>query len=200
MTNSTAFVLLFFERLKFKFKKASLCYNKLQAKAEILWIKESQKGRVLKEWKVSFMLFSDENKVWRCGGRLGIAELPYNTRYPILLPKGHPFTLLIVRRAHQRVLHSGVKDTLTEIRSSYWIPQGRSFVRNYISHCVICRRYNSSSYKSSPPLPEFRVSQSFPFSSVGIVYAGPPWIRQKVYVSQRGGQNAHTTQNVKTWI
>ena len=204
LINSTAFVLLFFEKLKFKLKlkKECLCYNELKEQAEILWIKESQNGRVLKEWKVSFMLFCDENKVWRCGGRLGNAELPYNTKYPILLPKGHLFTLLVVRRAHQRVLHSGAKDTLTEIRSSYWIPQGRSFVRNYINHCVICRRYNSSSYKPPPPppLPEFRVSQSFPFSSVGIDYAGPLWIKQNAFVSQRGRQNTHTTKNVKTWI
>ena len=61
--------------------------------------------------------------------------------------------------------HSGVKDTLVEVRSSYWIPQGRAFVRQYIYRCVTCRRYAASSYKPPPPppLPEFRVQQSMPF-------------------------------------
>ena len=71
-------------------------------------------------------------EIWRCGGRLGNLDLSHDARYPILLPKGHQFTSLVIRRAHQRVLHSGVKDTLTEIRSRYWIPRGRGAVRQFI--------------------------------------------------------------------
>ena len=57
------------------------------------------------------------------GGRLCNSDLPYHTKHTILLPRSHHFSLLVVRIAHQRVQHSGVKDTLTEVQSRYWIPQ-----------------------------------------------------------------------------
>ena len=121
------------------------------------------------------MLYLDEDVIWRCGGRLGNSDLPYHTKHPILLPRSHRFTLLVVRRAHERVLHSGVNNTLAEVRSHYWIPQGWLFIRGYIKHCFICRRYSAMHYQPPqlPLLPEFRVQRSNPFSAVGVDYAGP---------------------------
>ena len=55
-------------------------------------------------------------------------------------------TRLIVTDAHKRILHSGVKETLTEVRSSFWIVRGRQFVQSIIHECVVC-------YQSVPPLP-----------------------------------------------
>ena len=72
------------------------------ARAERLWIIESQK--CLKEdgnfltWQRQFGLYL-EDKVWRCKGRLGNADLPYQAKYPILLHKSHHLSLLIVRDA-----------------------------------------------------------------------------------------------------
>ena len=86
--------------------------------------------------------------------------MPFNTRHPILLPKTHRFTELVVRRFHLRVLQSGAKDTLTELRSKFWIPGGRSLVCQLIKKYVICRRYNASYYcpLPPPPLPVYRVN------------------------------------------
>ena len=58
----------------------------------------------------------DEKRVWRCEGRLSNAEVPYAVKKPILLPRGYPLTILLVREAHERVFHDGSKETLTEIR------------------------------------------------------------------------------------
>ena len=41
-------------------------------------------------------------------------------------------TTLVVTDAHQRVQHNGVKETLVEVRSKYWIVGGRSLVRSLI--------------------------------------------------------------------
>ena len=90
-----------------------------RSKAEILWIQEVQKGLIKEECKNQFMLYLDHHSVWRCGGRLGRANLPYSTHHPVLLPKEHPFTALVVRRTHHRVIHSGLKATLMEIRSRF---------------------------------------------------------------------------------
>ena len=140
---------------------------------------------------------------------MGNSDFPYNTKHPIILPKDHLFTGLVVRRAHHHVVHSGVKDTLTEIRSRFWIPQGRALVRSIIQ-CVICRRYAASSYKAAPaPLPDFRVQQSYPFTSVGVDYAGPLMIKSHVictqttfstHTSYKGKQNAITLCNGKAWV
>ena len=37
--------------------------------------------------KGQFGLFLDKNGVWRCGGHLSKAEIPYGMKHPILLPK-----------------------------------------------------------------------------------------------------------------
>ena len=50
--------------------------------------------------------------------RLQNADLPFSAKNPILLNKKHHVTRLIVHSAYHRVQHNGVKDTLTEIRSS----------------------------------------------------------------------------------
>ena len=93
-------------------------------KAELLWVRSVQKTFTdFTTLTKHFNLFKDERGVWRCGGRLANTEMPYATKYPILLPKSHPITTLIVKQAHERVLHDGVKETLTETRSKYWIPR-----------------------------------------------------------------------------
>ena len=76
--------------------------------AEVQWIKEAQQGLIREEWKSQFQLYLDEQEIWRCWGRLGNTDLPFNTRHPILLPKTHRFTELLLR-SHLRVLHSGAR-------------------------------------------------------------------------------------------
>ena len=70
-------------------------------------------------------LFLDEEGLWRCGGRLENADVPFHTKHPILVPRNHHLATLIVRQAHTRVLHNGVKDTLNEVRSRFWLVKGR---------------------------------------------------------------------------
>ena len=97
-------------------------------RAELLWIQAAQVKLLqdphFEKLKGQFGLFLDENGVWRIGGRLSKAELPYSVKHPILLPRQHHLTTLVVRRAHSRVLHNGVKETLTEVRSKFWIIKG----------------------------------------------------------------------------
>ena len=85
---------------------------------------------------------------------------------------------MIVRDAHERVSHNGVKETLTEVRAKFWIVTGRSFVRSIIHHCVLCRRFEGAAYHAPPPppLPEFRVKEEPPFTFTGVDFAGPLYI------------------------
>ena len=160
------------------------------SEAEIMWIKENQSTLVLNEnfptWKVQFGLFKDKSGLWRCGGRLQNADLPFSAKHPVLLDRKHHLTQLIINEAHQGVQHNGVKETLTEVRSKYWIVGGRSLVRSHIHQCVICRQFEGRPLCGPPalPFPAFRVDEAPPFTNTAVDFAGPLYIRNKgVFVS-----------------
>ena len=173
--------------LKFLWKLRKLqLFNEnmlLTDQAELLWIREAQAGiqdhKSFKEWKQQFGLFSDETGIWRCRGRISNANIAYDSKHPILLPGDNHLTILIVRKAHERVLHNGVKETLTELRSRYWIIKGRSIVKQIIRRCVTCLRFEGQHYSAPapPPLPPFRVVEAPPFTFTGLDYAGPVYIK-----------------------
>lgn len=166
----------------------------LYKKAERLWIIDAQSkfhtDKILTIWKSQFMLFQDQDGIWRCSGRLGNANVPYDTKHPIVLPHGHPYTVLVMRHAHLRVLHGGTKETLSELRSKYWVPKDRASVRRIVHQCKVCQRYEAPAYRlpQPPPLPAFRVQESPPFTITGVDFAGPLHIKgnsstQKVWIA-----------------
>ena len=133
--------------------------------------------------------------MWQCGGRLRNVELAYSTKYPIpiLLPHGHPVSALIVNYAHRCVCHNGVKETLTGVRRRYWIVKGRSFAKNIVHKCTVCKRYM---YEAAPirgppipPLPEFRVKDNPAFTYTGVDFAGPLFVRE-----------SSSSSSTKVWI
>ena len=196
----TAYVQKFIEALKYRIKKLknapTLEINATDLlRAEVLWMKDAQlaltKEKGFETWKRQFDLFLDEDGLFRCKGRLGNADIPTQTRHPILLPKHHQLTILVVRSAHRRVMHNGVRETLAEIRTKYWIIRGRQFVRQLIHTCVVCRKFDGAPYRPPPPppLPEFRVSPEPPFTYTGMDFAGPLYLKK-----------SPTADNSKVWI
>ena len=132
-------------------------------------------------WKNQFGLFQDKRSLWRCGGRLQNADLSYSAKHPILLDGKHHHTVLVIRDAHIRVGHNGVRETLTEVRSKFWIIGGRSLVRSVIYRCVVCKRFEGRPVQApqQPPLPEFRVKEASPFMFSAVDFAGPLWVQDK---------------------
>ena len=119
-------------------------------------------------------LFLDDG-VLRVRTLLKNADVPGLTKEPMLLPKHGHFTYLIVWRAHTRLNHAGVAQTLAELRQVWWIPQGRQAVRNILRHCVKCRMMLAAPYPilAQPQLPDFRVQRVEVFSKTGVDFAGP---------------------------
>lgn len=132
-------------------------------------------------WKGQLGIFIDTEGLLRCRGRLQNTDLPFSTQFPLILPRESHFTMLIVRQAHEQVYHNGVKDTLAQVRSKYWIIRGRSLVKRLIGQCVICRRLEGLSYIAPPPppLPPYRVREAPPFDCSGVDYAGPLFVRME---------------------
>ncbi|MEM7375552.1 MAG: DUF1759 domain-containing protein [Bacteroidota bacterium] len=115
-----------------------------------------------------------------CKGRYQAADLPEAARSPILLPRDHCFSNLVIANAHRKVMHSGVSHTLSEVRSEFWIPHGRAIVKKVIYQCLLCRRYKTGKpfkLPPMPPLPHERTSQAIPFQYSGLDYFGPITIR-----------------------
>ena len=125
-------------------------------------------------------LFIDEDGLIRCRGRFEhAAQLAPGTKYPKLLPKASRYTNLIVQDFHERSMHAGLKHTLAAVRSEYWIPHGRTVVKQALRECRLCRRHVVGPFKmpEPPPLPEFRASMHRPFACVGLDYLGPLMIK-----------------------
>ena len=144
----TALVLRFIRNLKttrikprIKEEAGSLGLQEVAA-AENLWLKEIQgllvRSSKFDQLKVSLRLIVDESGIYRCGGRLKHAPLPYNSRCPVLLPAEHHVTQLIIKSCHDKVMHNGVLDTLTELRQKYYVCKGRQVVKKLINKCVLC--------------------------------------------------------------
>lgn len=134
---------------------------------------------------------SCQQEILRCKGRLGESDLEYEGKYPIILPRNHRFTKLIIEKSHKIAKHSGVRGTLAELRTRFWVPKGRQMVKAVISRCVICRKFEGKPCRPPPTadLPEFRVRQTAPFTNTGVDFAGPLSIKgtgnsiEKAYIA-----------------
>jgi len=51
-------------------------------------------------WK-KFGVYLDDEGLWRCRGRLENADLPIAVRHPVLLPKHHFLSALVIREVHE---------------------------------------------------------------------------------------------------
>lgn len=122
----------------------------------------------------------DEDGVIRVGGRLNHSSLPYDQKHPIILPKNHKITELIIRKEHISGLHAGTQATLYNLRKNYWIIDGRRQISNVIQHCLTCAKLNPRpiNYKMGQ-LPNVRVSEARPFIHSGVDYCGPFFIKEK---------------------
>ena len=74
----------------------------------------------------------------KIGGRLSNAKIPENQKHPIVLPRNHYITRLIIREEHFRKLHAGTQATLYGVRETYLPIDGRNVTRHVIRQCITC--------------------------------------------------------------
>jgi hypothetical protein len=121
----------------------------------------------------------DENGLIRVGGRLKHANISNDIKQPIILPKNHHVTKLIIKNEHRLQLHAGAQATLAAIRRRYWILSGRTVIRQVIHHCLNCFKAKPTcANPKTANLPEHRVQPGRPFQTCGVDYAGPVLIRE----------------------
>ena len=150
--------------------------------AEEVWIKEIQQrfsSMQLKQLEHSLGLFVDTKEIIRSRGRIEKANLPYEMKHPALLYSNHDVTELIVRNCHAGVKHNGVKETLEELRTRYWLIPGRQVVKRIIFSCVCCKELEGKPYQNhlAGDIPSFRLQDELHFTNVGVDFAGLLFIK-----------------------
>ncbi|GFU55641.1 integrase catalytic domain-containing protein [Trichonephila clavipes] len=119
-------------------------------------------------------IFLDTDGIIKVGGRLKNSSLSPIQKHPILLPKSHHLTNLVIQHFHHINLHSGPQLTLCCIRQTFWIPSGRGVVGRLLSKCQTCFRFKAKSGEQlMGNLPANRLSAGRAFLNVGIDFGGP---------------------------
>ena len=110
--------------------------------------------------------FLDGNQCLRVGGRLQNSELNFDQQHPLILPKGHHITTLIIEDTHNKHLHAGGQLLLSLLRQKFRIPDGRNVVRKATHKCLTCVRLKASTATQlMGQLPGERVTPTRPFTN-----------------------------------
>ncbi|XP_062706457.1 uncharacterized protein LOC134287734 [Aedes albopictus] len=118
----------------------------------------------------------DNGGLLRERGRIGSAEdIPFNVRHPIILPRNHRATELLVLDYHQRCQHGNSETVVNEIRQFYNIPRLRSVVKKICRDCALCKvRRARPAIPPMAPLPAARLAHhERAFTYTGVDYFGP---------------------------
>ncbi|XP_062714039.1 uncharacterized protein LOC134290847 [Aedes albopictus] len=132
----------------------------------------------------------DENGLLRERGRIGAAgDICYSVRHPIILPRKHQVTELLVYRYHQQYRHGNAETVVNEIRQMYNIPRLRLVVKKVSRDCPFCKiRRARPAIPPMAPLPAARLAHhERAFTYTGVDYFGPLLVKL--------GRS-----NVKRWI
>lgn len=123
--------------------------------------------------------FLDQNGLLRVGGRLKNSDIAYEAKHPILLPKDHTITKLIIRYEHIKNLHAGVQLTMYAVRNKFWPISAKVTTSNIVKNCIPCFKLKPSiSQTIMSDLPSSRVTPSHPFTHTGLDFGGPFVIRE----------------------
>lgn len=123
-----------------------------------------------------FSPYLDENGLVRVKGRIDAAkEVSDDVKRPIILPRDHRITHLIVADYHEQYHHVQHETVINEIRQRFLIPRLRQLVK---SVRVACRKCRLQIARPNPPqmagLPAARLkSFTRPFTYVGVDCFGP---------------------------
>ena len=135
------------------------------------------KGAVMKKSLIYLLEpFLDEERIVQVGGRLRNAPLSEKARHPVIVPKNHRVSKLVVRRAHEfQNGHSGKEYVLALIRQKFWIVGARPLIKRVVKEFMVCRKLRGNpQVQRMADFPFDRVTPGKPpFSFVGVDCFGP---------------------------
>ncbi|XP_055848250.1 uncharacterized protein LOC129913542 [Episyrphus balteatus] len=150
----------------------------------IKWLQNRYFGECIKAFTQH-----DDHGILRVGGRITEANVSFNTKHPIILPKGDIITKLIALDAHKRFCHPGISTLFALIRQEYWIIGCRNLLRKITHDCISCfRQRKATTNQLMGNLPPPRIQVSRPFAHCGCDYAGP------ISLKVKSGRKSHVTK------
>lgn len=154
-------------------------------------IKMLKNGKTLPHTSKLFQMdtFLDNDGLLKVGGRLKNGSFSSTLKHPVIIPKGHHVTQLIIAHFHSKVQHQGKGLTINEIRSNgFWIPGISKAVANFVQQCVMCRRLRRDTQEQKmSELPKQRLDPSPPFTFCGMDCFGPFLTKNARKVHKRYG-------------
>ncbi|XP_058457230.1 uncharacterized protein LOC131434494 [Malaya genurostris] len=167
-----------------KAERSLLKSAQIEAYKDELKVLLHNKGRPINEWlkieKTSVMYrltpLVEEDGLIRMEGRAANAEmLPFDLRFPIIVPDDHPISILIVHHFHEKFGHGYRETVKNELKQRYHIPKVNAVIRKVSSACLWCKVHrNRPRAPRMAPLPIQRLTPNIrPFSHVGVDYFGP---------------------------
>ena len=112
-------------------------------------------------------------------GRLKHSFLPEESKHPIILPKDHHVTKLIVEFIYKSNHHCGRDHLVSLTREKYWVVSCKSVSREVVNVCLYCKsqrvkpQQKLMSDLSEAQSPVFEPS----FTHAGVDYFGPITIK-----------------------
>ena len=130
-----------------------------------------------------------DGDVLRVGGRLRNSTLPFESKFPKILPKRDPVVDLIIVAAHEKAGHEGRQHVLSDLRASYWILGGNAAVRRCIGRCIACKkRQRRPEGQKMADLPEERIKVGEKaFTHTGVDYFGPFYMKRGRSLAKKYG-------------
>lgn len=148
--------------------------------------------RTLSKTNALFKLepYLDDDGVMRMRGRIGACEyLDESAKHPIILPREHPVTSLVILQVHEAYHHQSHQTIINEVRRKFYIPRLRAAYAKVRRDCQECK--NQAAMPRPPAmadLPRLRLAAFVrPFSYVGIDYFGPMQVVVGRRVEKRWG-------------
>lgn len=118
--------------------------------------------------------FVDRDGLIRVGGRIDLAQLPYDTCHPVIVPPYSRLSRALILEAHRKTNHGGAQLMIQYLRARYWIPRVRVEIKNATLRCTECTRHRKKPIiQQMGDLPADRVTPYMPFEVSGVDYAGP---------------------------
>ena len=106
--------------------------------------------------------------------------IPVEAKHPIILPRQHRATKLLIEWIHRRSGHVGAEHTFSLSREKYWIMSGRVLVNQVVMQCFFCRVRRAKQqfpYMADLPVCRAAVDQP-PFYHCGVDLFGPITVKQ----------------------
>ena len=122
--------------------------------------------------------FLDDENLLRVGGRISNADLPYDTKHPVILHGSSYPVKLLVKSVHDDNGHLGKDFVLSELKQTYHIVKANKEVSNCIKNCIPCKRIQARPLSQQmAELPADRLDVGHPpFTNTGVDVFGPFYV------------------------